>query len=307
VNYVVDNWSFDPSAIVVAAVVVLHEMGLANLRRRSESSRTRRRRHRSYLFYAGLSMVLIAIMSPIDYWAGSYFFVHMCEHVLIAFLAPALIVLGAPWLPLLHGLPVGVRRRAGRALLLGRWSHPLRRVGRFVVSPWTALVSFNVVMVLWHVPLLFDTAETNQSVHIWLEHASFFATGILFWLTIVPSHPFQLKKSPLWQMGAIIGTNMVMFVIAMSLSLFTATSWYSVYAHVPGVTLSPFADQQIGAAILWICGDFWAVPALGYVIKRGMDAEGGFSAAIDRVFHRDPAPTLEQLRAPAVSESGRRG
>jgi putative membrane protein len=307
VNYVVDNWSFDPSAIVVAAVVVLHEMGLANLRRRSESSRTLRRRHRSYLFYAGLIMVLIAIMSPIDYWAGSYFFVHMCEHVLIAFLAPALIVLGAPWLPLLHGLPVGVRRGAGRALLLGRWSHRLRRVGRFVVNPWTALVSFNLAMVLWHVPLLFDTAETNQSVHIWLEHATFFATGILFWLTIVPSYPFHLKKSPLWQMGAIIGTNMVMFVIAMSLSLFTATSWYSVYAHVPGVTLSPFADQQIGAAILWICGDFWAVPALGYVIKRGMDAEGGFSAAIDRVFHRGPAPTLEQLRAPAVSESGRRG
>jgi putative membrane protein len=307
VNYIVDNWSFDPFAIVVAGVVILHEMGLVHLRRRSVASRTRQRRHRSYLFYTGLGLLLIAIMSPIDYWASSYFFVHMCEHVLIAFLAPALIVLGAPWLPLLHGFPVDVRRRAGRALLLGRWSRSLRTVGRFVINPWTALVSFNLVMILWHVPLLFDTAETNQSIHVWLEHGSFFATGILFWLTIVPSYPFQLKQSPLWQMGAIIGTNVVMFVIAMSLSLFTATSWYSVYAHVPGVTLTPFADQQIGAAILWICGDFWAVPALGYVIKRGMDAEGGFSASLDRLFHRDPGPSLEQLRAPAVPESGRMG
>jgi cytochrome c oxidase assembly factor CtaG len=307
VSYVVDNWSFDPFIIVVAAAVALHEMGLAHLRRRSVAQRTRQRRHRSFIFYAGLVLLLIAIMSPIDYWAGRYFFVHMIEHILIAFFAPILIVLGAPWIPLLHGLPVTLRRRVGRALLLGRWSSPLRTLGRFVTNPWTALVSFNVVMVLWHIPSLFDAAENNQLVHIWLMHASFFVTGVLFWLTIIPSHPFRLKKSPLWQIGAIIGTNVVMFVIAMSLSLFTATSWYSVYAHIPGVTLSPFADQQIGAAILWICGDFWAIPALAYVIRKGIDQEGGFSASIDSMFHRDPGPTLEQLRAPALPESGRTG
>ncbi len=306
-NYLAENWSFDPSVVGVALVVILHERGLANLKRRSIARRSSERRKRSYFFYAGLGLLLLAIMSPIDYWAGSYFFVHMIEHILIAFFVPVLIVIGAPWIPLVHGLPVDVRRRAGRALLLGRWSSPLRALGHFVTNPWTAIVSFNLVMIVWHVPTLFDLAENNQAVHIWLMHASFLVTGVLFWLTIIPSHPFRVKTSPLWQMGAIIGTNVVMFVLAMSLSIFSASSWYGVYAHVPGVSLSPFADQQIGAAILWICGDFWAVPALGYVIKRGIDSGVGFSASVDRLFHRDPGPSIEQLRNPAVREPGRAG
>jgi cytochrome c oxidase assembly factor CtaG len=298
VSYVVDNWSFDPFVIVVAVIVVLHEVGLANLRRRSVPERTRSRRLRSVFFYGGLALLLVAVMSPIDYWAGDYFFVHMIEHILIAFFAPIFIVAGAPWLPLLHGLPVTLRRRLLRTVMLGRSSAALRSFGRFVSNPWTALVAFNAVMVLWHVPALFDAAEENQFVHIWLMHATFFVTGVMFWLQIIPSYPLKPKASPLWQVGAIVSTNVLMFVIAMSLSLFTQASWYSVYAHVPGVGLSPYADQQIGAAILWVCGDFWAVPALVVAIRRAMDSNEGFSAGIDRFFHRGPEPSLEAFRPP---------
>ncbi len=304
-SYLVDNWSFDPFVIGVAVIVLLHELGLANLRRRSSPERSRRRRLNSLLFYAGLAVLLIAVTSPIDYWAGDYFFVHMIEHILIAFFAPILIVAGAPWLPLLHGLPVRPRRWLLRTVLLRPWSGALKAVGRFVLNPWTALISFNLVMVLWHVPALFDAAEENQLIHVGLMHTSFFVTGVLFWLQIIPSRPFRMKASPLWQVGAIISTNVVMFVLAMSLSLFSATSWYSVYAHVPGVSLSPYADQQIGAAILWICGDFWAVPALAVTIRRAIDSEGGFSLGVDRLFHRDPGPSLEAFRTSSAERAPR--
>ena len=291
-HYITQNWSFDPLLIVVAVLVCANEVGLARLRHRSTRVRTRRRRLHSVAFYAGLGVLLVAIDSPVDYWAGDYFFVHMIEHLLIAFYAPILIVLGAPWIPLLFALPVGARRKVGRFVMLGAWSSVLRPIGRVVAGPWFALVSFNVVMVVWHFPAMFDLAEENQTVHIWLMHGSFFVTGVLFWLQIIPSHPFRLKASPVWQAGAIISTNIVMFVLAMALSIFSATSWYSVYAHVPGVSLSPFADQQIGAAILWVCGDFWAVPALVVIIKRAIDQEGSLSGVLERLAHRTPEPSV---------------
>ena len=126
-RYLTQNWSFDPFLIVVGLVVVLHEVGLHNLNRRSRPQRARDRRARSLLFYAGLAVLLLAVVSPIDYWADYYFFVHMIEHILIMFFAPILIVAGAPWLPLIHGFPVGIRRRAMRAVLLGSWPGPCGR------------------------------------------------------------------------------------------------------------------------------------------------------------------------------------
>ncbi len=303
--YLTDNWSFDPFLLVVVAVVVAHEVGLSRLRRRSIPARTRRRRLRSLSFYAGLGLLLLAVESPIDYWASDYFFVHMIEHILISFTAPILIVLGAPWIPLLHSLPVGTRRRVGRALILGSWWGPLRQVGRIILDPWFALISFNVVMIVWHFPALFDLAARNQAVHVWLMHGSFFITGVLFWLQIIPSHPMKPTATPIWQAGAVIGTNVVMFVLAMALSIFSASSWYSVYAHIPGVTLSPFADQQIGAAILWVCGDFWAVPALIVIIKRAVDQEGSLSNVLERMSHRGPVPTVDEFRPPRTSTGGR--
>ena len=113
-SYITEHWSYDPFLIVVALVVALHERGLHNLARRSRPQSARARRGRSLLFYAGLAVLLVAVDSPIDYWADYYFFVHMIEHILIMFFAPILIVAGAPWLPLVHGVPVGPRRRIMR-------------------------------------------------------------------------------------------------------------------------------------------------------------------------------------------------
>ena len=301
-SYITGHWSFDPMLVGVALTGLAHEVGLARLRAHSAPSRTSRRRRNSLVFYAGLAVLVLAIESPVDYWASRYFFVHMLEHLLLAFLAPVLLVAGAPWVPLMFALPVGMRRSLGRFLYLSRRAAPWRAVGRFIRNPWVAVVSFNLAMLAWHVPSWFDVSERNAWVHVWLMHGSFIVTGVLFWLQIIPSHPMKPARGPVFQVTAIVATNIVMTILAISMSILTTASWYSVYAHHPGVTLAPFADQQIGAAILWVCGDFWALPAIYVIIRRALESEQSLGGVLDRMMGRGAGPSIESFRRPAVDE-----
>jgi len=285
-SYLIDHWSFDPFLIVAVVLAVWHEIGLARLARRSRPERTRERRLRSLWFYAGLAVLLIAVESPIDYWADDYFFVHMIQHLLLMFAAPTLIVAGAPWQPLLDGLPGRAGRSATAGVLRGTWSRPLRAVAGWLLRPWVSVVAFNVVMLFWHIPGPFDLAENNAAVHIWLMHASFFLVGVMFWLQFISSPPFRMRMPPVSQAIALVVTNVVMWILAMAMGLLTQASWYPVYRHIPGVALPALADQQIGAGILWVCGDFWAIPCLIVVVRRIINADGSVSSAVDRLLGR---------------------
>ncbi len=285
-HYIADNWSFDPFLIIAIVVVICHEIGLRRLAARSRPEQTRQRRLRSLWFYGGLAVLLIAVESPINYWADSYFMVHMVQHLLLMFAAPSLVVAGAPWEPLLGALPGRSAQTVTSGATADSRSRPLRSLGAFFLRPWVAVFCFSFVMVLWHIPVFLDLAVANSAVRIWLMHTSFFAAGVIFWLQFIPSPPFHSQMPLLGRAAALLVTNVVMIVIAMSLSIFTTHSIYPAYDHVPGVTLPPFADQQIGAAILWVCGDFWALPTMIVTIRKLLNDEGGMGMALERFLGR---------------------
>jgi putative membrane protein len=298
-SYLTGHWSFDPFLIIAVILVGWHEIGLARLARR-DPGQAGQRRLRSLAFYGGLAVTVAAVDSPVEYWADRYFFMHMVQHLLLMFAAPTLIVAGAPWQPLLSVIP-------GRAVAVGAgWSRRLRPAGGWLLRPWVAVVAFNLVMLFWHVPALLDLAENNHAVQIWLLHSSYLIVGIWFWLQLIPSPPLRMAMPPEAQAVALVATNVIMWLLAMSMSFLTSVSWYSVYDHVPGVTLPPFADQQIGAGILWVCGDFWAVPALIVVIRRIITADGSLGSALDKMIGRgSPGDGTTTGRAGWASRAGR--
>ena len=64
------------------------------------------------LFQAGLLLALLAIVSPLRYWSGIYIWVRALQDLVLAVVAPGLIVVGAPWPALARS--VAGRRSASR-------------------------------------------------------------------------------------------------------------------------------------------------------------------------------------------------
>lgn len=279
-----DHWSFEPLALCVLFLAAWHEIGLRLLLKRTRRDRVGRRRRRALWLYAGVVLVLLAIVSPLEQRGYDYFYVRMIQHLLLMLAAPALLVAGAPWQPLLLALPLRLRRRALPPLLHGDGWRPLRAMLRTLTRPAVAVCLFNVVMIATLLPPVFDWSERNRVVHIWLINGGVIVTGVLFWLLIVRSPPLRVVRGPAVQVLALLVTNSVMFLLATSMTLFTNHPWFSVYAHVPGAALSQFGDQQLGAGILWVCGDLWALPPFIVAVSRLVTREAGeLEASFQRI------------------------
>jgi cytochrome c oxidase assembly factor CtaG len=152
-----------------------------------------------------------------------------------------------------------------------------QRIHRFP-PPWFAVGSLNVVMIVSHVPRIFDAVMNAGTVATELQSFVFFAAGVNFFaLVFHPSTPLR------WSAGGVIFTMAVMLGLAMSMSIFTSSAWYESVGEMPGMVMDgDFAAQQLAAAILWICGDIWAVPVLVWLLRVRISREGSLLAMLDR-------------------------
>ena len=150
-----------------------------------------------------------------------------------------------------------------------------------LTNPIVAIVLFNGTMILWHLPAVYDWASFHQWPMDWVMAPMFVVTGYLFWRVLLPSHPAGPRGSTPVQVVAVVATAFEMLVLAMALAVFTKTPWYSMNILMDGPTAA-LRDQRWGAGILWICGDFWAVPIIVVAIRRLVVREGSLFAVLER-------------------------
>jgi len=184
---------------------------------------------RAGCFVSGLVALWIALASPIDALDDYLLTAHMIQHFILMSVAPPLIVLGAPLVPLLRGLPRAVVRGL-RPAFRARW---LRAVGRAVTHPVFAWIAMNVAYLGWHIPAIFELTFRAEWIHDF-EHACFFATSLLFWWVVLTPWPARARW-PRWMMIPYLLSADVLNTILSATLAFAGRVLYPSYAEAPRV------------------------------------------------------------------------
>src|ERR1044071_4551801 len=258
-NAVLSSWEINPWVLVpFATLVVIYTRGWWLLHRRAPD---RFGLSQLAAFFAGLITIVVALLSPLDAFAGWLLTVHMIQHLLLMMVAPPLILLGAPYLPLLAGLPRDLLSNAVGPILS---SPVLRRVARFVSHPlfcWSIFISPNIG---WHLPAMYELALRSTFWHE-VEHVSFLSTALLFWWPIIQPYPW-ITRTPRWMILPYLVLADFQNTALSAFLIFYERVVYPTYAIIPRITdLTPLADQAAAGAIMWVASSVFFLVPLGLI------------------------------------------
>lgn len=228
------TWTWQAYPGVWALVALLLAAYLLLERGVGETSRSRRA-----WFFGGLATLWLALDWPIGALGAGYLAsVHMVQYLLIALLAPAL---------LLRGIP------AGAWPLLGRNNRVTRAALRLVTHPLVTLAVFAVVVHYTHLPSVVDGLMATQLGSFVIDML-WLVGGLLFWWPIVapvptrPHFPYPLKMGYLF-VATILNTLPYAFLT------FGELPFYGIYELAPPFPgVSTRQDQQIAGLMMKVGG-----------------------------------------------------
>ncbi len=230
-------------------------------------------RGRAGWFVGGVTVMLLALISPLDTLGDEYLFsAHMLQHLLLELAVPPLLLLG-------------MSPRVMSAIVD---CPPLGRVERTLGHPALAWTLGCATLAVWHAPRLFDAAIANEYVHI-VEHLAFLVTATIFWWPVLAPLP-RCRIAPLLAQGYLFAGAIANSLLGIWLT-FAPDVLYAPYLHPRdslhidamlrgawGIT--PAADQEIGGLLMWVGGGFVFLAAMIAVFMRWFGTVESDAAAV---------------------------
>jgi putative membrane protein len=247
-------WTFEPSVIVgVAGLSLAYVCGW--LRARKPGQPHPPGYGKLALFTLSMLCVLVALISPVDAWATDFLFVHMIQHLLLLDLMPIMFILS---------LSKGILRPVTRKMTTVE-----KRIG-FLGHPAFALFAYISMMIVWHIPAMYDLALQHPLIHVG-EHFCFAAAGTMYWWHLL---------SPIKARQHLAGMGPVMYMVITKLTVgilgvilaFAPNSFYGWYQHhIHYLNLSATVDQNIAGLVMALEQSVVMGIAVGYFFVRALN------------------------------------
>jgi putative membrane protein len=234
-------WTWQPSIVLGSLLLAggyLYAVGPGRVRFAGAEPVSR---WRVAAFLGGVAVLFLALASPLDALSDHYLLsAHMVQHMLLTYIMPPLLLIGAPgWLvrPLLRSWLVRPLLRA--------WTRPM-----------PAFAVFNLLFGLAHFPVIYNFTLEHELAHIAL-HLLFMATAVVTWWPLLSPLP-ELPRLSYGQQLLYICLQTIPSGLIGALITLSGGVLYPTYAAAPRVTaLSARADQQLAGLIMWVGG--WAI------------------------------------------------
>lgn len=254
------NWRPEPgvvlSTFLLAALYILWT-GPLNRRRPGAENRPVTGRQTTY-FLLGCVLYFVALGPPLDDWSGFYLLsAHMLQHMIVLLGVAPLLLAGTPGWVL-------------QPLADNRYTNT---IGWALTRPIVAGFISTVIIVLWHVPDVYNAALRHQSLHM-IQHVAFLVAGLLAaWPVLGPLPAWPRIQSPPLQCVYLFIYAMPVGMVGAFITL-AATGFYSYYDTVPrifGISLD--VDQQLAGLLMWVGGTTFALLWITYIFLRWAGAE----------------------------------
>lgn len=261
---------------------------------------------RAACFFLGLFSLWIALASPLDALNEFLLTAHMTQHLLLMSIAPPLLLLGNPVVPLLRALSPGFVRDE-----LAPWmsTRAIHRLQRFLTHPVFGWLAIDAAIVAWHFPAAYELALRSSFWHQ-MEHGCFFFAGLAFWWYVVRPWPNRIRSSRWMIVPYVASAHMVYFCVGLIICLDSHVIYPS-YTQVPRLFgISALTDQAIAGGEMLFVGftvvTLTLIPILLQLLSDQPQPARSAAKPTASPACADPAP-FDLLRAPVVGPALRSG
>lgn len=191
-------------------------------------------------FYSGLFILYLVKGAPIDLLAHIMLSAHMLQAAVYYLIFPILIIKGIPewvWRKVVY-LPV------------------IKQIVNLITKPLIAMLLFNGLLSLYHMPVVFDFSKSSQIAHTSISTIILITAFAMWWKVVTPIKEMD-TLNPLLKIGYIFG-NGALLTPACALIIFASNPMFEAYSSdgawiqamslcVPGDVLDGIQNTISGA------------------------------------------------------------